>query len=140
MALVERRRLLQHLEQPLASVARALGVRGRLLVLERDAEAVGQPLDRAREVDALRLLDERDQVAALPAAEAVEELVRGVDREARRPLLVERAAPGPAGARLAELRSRADDLDHVGRRLHLLDGRLLDYRHASAKRSVMPAT
>src|SRR5215210_4497133 len=95
MALVKGRRLLQQLVQPLAPLTRTVGVGRRLLVLERNAEAVCEPLDRAGEVEVLRLLDERDQVAALPAAEAVEELVGGIDREARRPLLVEGAPPRP---------------------------------------------
>ena len=45
------------------------------------------------EVEVLGFPDERDDVAALAAAEAVEELVDGVHGEARRPLLVERASP-----------------------------------------------
>src|SRR6185503_14501163 len=108
------------------------GVRPRraLLVLEGDPEAVGEPLDRLGEVEVLRLLDEAHDVAALPAAEAVVELLDGIDGEARRPLLVERAPAREARARgAAQRRARGDDLDDVGRRLDLGDARVLDPRH-----------
>ena len=64
-----------------------------------------EPLDRADEVEPLRLADEADHVAALVAAVAVVELVDRVDREARRALLVERAAADEAGARTCEAAS-----------------------------------
>src|SRR5262249_42236205 len=115
VALVERGRLLEQREQALAPAARGVLLRRRLLVLERDAEALGQPLHRLREVELFRLLHELDHVAARPAAEAVVELVRRVDGEARRLLVVERTEAGPPGARAPELGPRRDDLDHVGR-------------------------
>src|SRR5207245_2597034 len=40
-----------------------------LLVVELHVEAIGEPLDRADEVDPLVLLHERDRVASLAAAE-----------------------------------------------------------------------
>ena len=116
VALVERRGLVEHGVEPVAALARLLLLRRGLLVLERDAEPLRQPLDRAGEVEVLGLADERDHVAALAAAEAVVELVGRVDREARRPLLVERAAARVARAGLAQRRAAGDDLDHVGRR------------------------
>ena len=81
---------------------------------------------RLGEVEVLRLAHERDHVAALAAAEAVVELVDRVDREARRPLLVERAAARVAGAGAAERRAAGDDLDHVGRGDRLPHRRVLD--------------
>ena len=91
-----------------------------LLVLERDAEPLGEPLDRPDEVEVLRLADERDDVAALAAAEAVVELVHRVDGargvfsswNGQRPVNRE---PG----RAAKLRPPGDDLDHVGRGDHV---------------------
>ena len=114
--LVERGGLVEHGVEPVAPLARLLELRRGLLVLERDAEALREPLDGAGEVEALGLAHERDHVAALAAAEAVVELVGRVDREARRPLLVERAAAGVPRARLPQRGPAGDDLDHVGRR------------------------
>jgi hypothetical protein len=114
--------------------------RGCLLILELDADAVGEPLDGLREGQYLALTNEPDQVAALAAAEAVEELVGSVHGEARRTLLVEGAAAGPACPDPAKLRPGRDDLDHIGAVDDLLDRGLLDQRHARANRSVIPAT
>src|SRR5205085_7389707 len=69
--LVERGGLVEDLEQTLAPLPRTVRLRGALLVLERHAEPLRQPLDRAGEVEVLALLDERNDVAADPAAEAV---------------------------------------------------------------------
>src|SRR5262249_13885910 len=52
-ALVERRRLVEQREQPVAPMPLRLGLRRRLLVLELDVEAVGEPLDGAHEVETL---------------------------------------------------------------------------------------
>ena len=68
-----------------------------------------QPFDRADEVESLRVADEADHVAALVAAVAVVELVHRVDREARRPLLVERAAADEPRARFPKRRALLDD-------------------------------
>src|SRR4029079_3133441 len=146
VALVERRRPVEQLEQPLAPLSQPVLLRRRLLVLELDAEAVGQPLDRADEVDVLQLLDECDRVAALAAAEALEGAAVGRDAEARRLLLVERTQPRVAAAGLPEPRVALDQRDEIGRALDGLDRGVLDPRHqrlaayASAKRSVIPAT
>src|SRR5262249_7733511 len=121
-------------------------LRGRgLLVLQGDAEPIGQPLDRADEVEPLHLLDEADRVAAALAAETLVEAVRAVHREAWRPLLVEWTAADEARSPLAQRRVLRDDLDDVSPLLDLFDGAVLDPRHysaaayASANRSVMPA-
>src|SRR5439155_24280733 len=140
VALVELRGVREQVAQPLLAPPPLLVLGRALLVLELDAVAIGQRLDGLGKVESFRLADEGDEVAALAAAEAVEELVGGVHGEARRPLLVERAAAGPARPDAAERRSCRDDLDHVGGRDHLLDRGLLDQCHARAKRSVIPAT
>src|SRR5712692_4687483 len=126
VALVERGRLLEQRVQPLGAAAACVRLRRGRLVLERDPVAVGEPLDRAREVEVLRLADEGDDVAGGRAAEAVVQALLRADREARRPFLVERAAAGEPRARLAQLRPRRNDVDEIGRGLDRLDGRILD--------------
>src|SRR5581483_8529112 len=144
--LVERRRLVEERKQAVAPPPRRLLGRRALLVLERDAEPLGKPLDRAGEVEALRLAHEGDEVALRAAAEAVVELVDRVDGERRRALVVEGAAARVTRARLAQLGAPGDDLHEVGRRLHRLDRGVLDPRHQSrsaydsANLSVIPAT
>src|SRR6185503_4997608 len=86
-ALVEDGRALEQLEQPLAPAALAIGLRIAVLVLELDAEPAREHLDRADEVEVVQPLHERDRIAALAAAEALERAARGRDGEARRPLL-----------------------------------------------------
>ena len=115
--------------QPFAASPASVLLWTRLLVLDLDVEAVGQPFDGAREIELLGLAHERDQVAFRPTPEAVVELVRRVDGEARRPLLVERTTPQVAAAGFAELRARGNHRNHVGRCLHLVDGRVLDPGH-----------
>src|SRR4030095_14965626 len=99
--------------EPLAAVPGCVGGRRRLLVLERHAKPLAQPLGGLREVKVLGLANERDEVAALAAAEAVEELVDGVDGKARRPLLVKRAAARVASSDAGERRPALDDLHPV---------------------------
>ena len=91
-----RGRLVEDGVETLAPAARFLYPRRCLLDLDRNPEPLCEPLDGADEVEVLRLADERDDVPALPAAEAVVELLDRVDRERRRLLLVERAAAGKA--------------------------------------------
>ena len=127
--LVEGRGLVEELVEALAAETLRVFPRRRLLVFERDAEALGKPLDRSREVEALRLPDEAEEVAALAAAEAVVQPLTRVDREARRPLLVERAATGQMAARLAQRGALLDDGDEVCALTHRLDARVLDPSH-----------
>ena len=104
----------RRVEQALAAQALLLrlGVLG--LALELDPEALGEQLERALEVDALDLLDEREDVAGGIAAEAVIDLLLGVDAERGRALLVEGAAPLVArGPGAAQLGVRGDELDEV---------------------------
>src|SRR5581483_7719683 len=101
-SLVEGRRLVEELCETRPPVP-ARSLLGRdVLVLDRNAEALCEPLDRTREVEPLRLAHEGDQVAALVAAEAVVEAHRRVDGEARRPLLVEGAPADEPRAPLAQ--------------------------------------
>ena len=81
-------------EQPAAAASVALHVRrGRTGVGDGVADPVGEQLDGFDEADVLDLLDERVDIAALAAAEAVEMPVVGPDVERRRFLVVERAQP-----------------------------------------------
>ena len=129
VALVERGGLLEQRVEPVAPLPVGVGLRRGLVVLERDVEALGEELDGADEVELLGLAHERDRVAARAAAEAVVDALLGVDREARRPLLVERAAPRVAAADLAQRRAQRDDVDDARGLLDRLDGRVLDPRH-----------
>src|SRR6185503_17892652 len=79
VALVEARGLLEQCEQALAPAPLRVLLRRRLVVLEGHPVALGEPFDRLREVELHGLANERDQVAALAAAEAVEELLDRVD-------------------------------------------------------------
>ena len=81
-------------QQPAAAAAVALHVgRRRTGVGDGVADPVGQQLDGLDEADVLDLLEERVDVAALAAAEAVEMAVVGPHMERRRLLVVERAQP-----------------------------------------------
>ena len=116
LARVVRGGALEQLEQTLA--AHTLLGRARILVLELEGDlvTVGEQLERALEVHALGLHDEREGVARGLAAEAVVDLLGRVDPERRRALVVKRAQPGEAvGARLAQLGARRDEIDHVDR-------------------------
>ena len=73
---VELGRPLEQRPQPVLALSLLLLLGRRLLVLELDAEAAREQLDRADEVDVLGLLDEGDRVAALAAAEALERAAR----------------------------------------------------------------
>ena len=82
------------LDQPLAALAVAPFAARR--VAQRDAAAVGQPLDRSGEVEVLEILHEREHVAFGAAPEAVVAPDLLVDGEARRLLGVEGAQAGGA--------------------------------------------
>ena len=116
---------LQQGEQPVAAHALRGVARVLALALELHPGALGEPLQRRAEVQALRLHREREDVAAGPAAEAVVELLDGIDPERRGALLVERAqALEPVRAGALELRPRTDELREVDRVADLLPGLL----------------
>src|SRR5690606_14978910 len=84
----------------------------------------GEALDGLGEGEVVDLHHERDGVAALLAAEAVEEALGGADLEGRRLLVVEGAQPlEVAAAGVAQLEVLGDDgvdRDRVPYRLHVL--------------------
>ncbi len=128
---VEAGRIVQQAQEPALFGTAALVGGRRLLVLEPDAVAVGQRLDRRGEVEVLGLAHERDVVAAPLAAEAVVDLLHRVDRERGRALVVERAASDVPGARAAKRRAGADQVDHVDRDLQGLEALPGDRAHAA---------
>src|SRR4029079_7599903 len=96
-------------QEPLPRLAGCGLTRVLGLTLQLHAVALREPLERRREVQSLGLHHELEDVAARLAAEAVVELLRRVDPERRRPLLVERAQPlQPVQARALELAARPD--------------------------------
>jgi hypothetical protein len=134
-ALVEARGRVEQLQQSLALGTSPIGLGGRLVVLQLDAVAVGQPFHRGREVERLRRLHESDRIALRLAPEAVVDLLERVHPERARPLLVERAAPSPLAAGALHLRAAGDKVDHVDGLLHGLDALAADPRHRGASSS-----
>jgi hypothetical protein len=115
--------------QPLAPAAPLLRLRVVLLPLDPHPRALGQQLHGLLELERLGLLDELEGVAALAAAEAVVQLLLGVDRERGGALVVERAQPGPARADPAQVRLLANQLDHVDCVSDTVDRVLREQRH-----------
>ena len=123
VALVVGRGPRQQLQQPLAAAAALDLARVLLLALQLDPVAFGQQLQGAFEVHPFGLLHEREDVAGGLAAEAVVDLLAGIDPERRRALLVERAQPLVAARTGApQLGARRDQLDHVDRVAHAVLG------------------
>ena len=82
-----------------------------LLVVQLDVGMGGQSLDRVHESEVVDPLHERDHVAVLTAAEAVEDTFGRRDAERRGLLIVERAqALEVAATGIAQLQVLADDL------------------------------
>jgi hypothetical protein len=112
------------LDQADALAALVGGVVAALLVAQGDAGLGGQALDRLREGEVVDLHHERDGVAALLAAEAVEETLARADLEGRRLLVMEGTqALEVATARVAQLEvlgHHGVDRDRVPYRLHVL--------------------
>ena len=104
--------LLVDLEQLVLEMARLL-FDGGLVEFQGDLRAFGQPADGVHEPDVFVFLDEGEHVAALVAAEAVENLFMRIDVEAGRLFLVKRAEGGEVGARLFQRQIRADDVHDV---------------------------
>jgi hypothetical protein len=90
---VPRDRLAHGVDQP--GPALALGGDGHGVVADLDPRPGGEALDSVGEVEVLDLPHEGDDVAPLPAAEAVVQPLLGVDGERRRLLGVERAQALP---------------------------------------------
>ena len=109
---VEGDRFADRVVQPL--LALALLRERRVVVTERDPGARRESFDGFGEVEVLDLADERDRVAALLAAEAVEDAHFRIDRERRRLLAVERAQADEAAADALEPDVLARERDEVG--------------------------
>jgi hypothetical protein len=104
-------RLLDSLETAIARTGRG----------DRNAEAPGQQLDGLAKADLLVEHDELEEVAAGLAAEAVEQLRAGVDREGRRLFFVEGAQPFHARAGRLEWNVVGDHPDDIARDAHGLN-------------------
>ena len=75
--------------------------------------ALGKPADGVHEADIFVFFDERKNVAAFMAAEAMKNLAVRVDVEAGRLFLVKRTEGGEIGSGAFELEIGADDVDDV---------------------------
>ena len=100
------------LEQLVLEVARLLFA-GGLVEFEGNFGAFGQPADGVHEPDVFVFLDEGEHVAALVAAEAVENLFMRIDVEAGGLFLVERAEGGEVRAGFFQRQIRPDDVHNV---------------------------
>src|SRR5581483_8861645 len=114
------RDLLVNLEERVLEMAVLLAV-GIVVEFDGDAGALGEAAHGVHERDALELLDEGEDVAALVAAEAVKNLALGIDVEAGRLLAVEGAERGEIGAGALEGHVGADDIDDVTGGANLLN-------------------
>lgn len=112
------------LDQPDAFAALVGGVVAALLVAQGDARLGGEALDRLREGEVVDLHHEGDRVAALLAAEAVEQALAGTDLEGGGLLVVEGAESFEvSAARVAQLEVFGHDgvdRDRVPYRLHVV--------------------
>ena len=104
--------LLVNLEQLVLEMARLLFA-GVLVEFQGNFGAFGQPADGVHEPDVFVFLDEGENVAALVAAEAVENLFMRIDVEAGGLFLVKRAEGGEVGAGLFQRQIRPDDVHNV---------------------------
>src|SRR5262249_47793681 len=95
----------------------------------RDAEPAGERLDGLREIQAIDLPHEVDDVAARAAAEAVIKALLAIHGERRRAFVVERAETLPGAARLLQPRALADHLDDVGCAAQLREHPIVDVEH-----------
>lgn len=115
---------LVRLDQADALPALVAGVVAAFLVPQGDARLRGEALDRLREGEVVDLHHEGEGVAALLAAEAVEESLAGADLEGGRLLVVEGAeALEVSAARVAQLEVLGHDgvdRDRVPDRLHVV--------------------
>ena len=133
---VELGRRAVRVDEPGAGALVPLPARRAALVGQLDAGALGEPLDRLDEAQVVDLHQERDDVAALAAAEAVERAVRRPDVERRGLLVVERAQPlQRAAARAAQRHVLAHQVVDPGPLADLRDVALPDpSRHGSESR------
>ena len=121
----------EHLPQPRPSLALLLDPRILLLPLHLHPEPLGERLDRLAERKPLLLLEEREHIPLLAAAEAVIELLLRIHRERRRALIMEGAQPLEPLPRPLQLRIRRQHLRDIHGVAHLLDRLRRKARHYS---------
>src|SRR5207249_6692976 len=92
-------------------------------VLEGNTRALGQPAHRLGEFQALVLFHEGEDVAALVAAEAFEDLQVRIDVEAGSLFFVKRTKRHEVGAGALQGHVRPNDINNVIGRADLLQGR-----------------
>ena len=115
----------------LAGATRAACLDAGILVLELHSGALREELHRCREVEALLELDQTQRVAAGVAAEALEQLLGGRDRERGCALVVQRAAAHhPVRAGPPQLCVAAGELDEVGRLAYAMDRGIAEARQS----------
>ena len=117
---------------PVTPPQAGLGRRRVVLALERDAGTLREALDRLGEAQVLVLLDELEDPAACPAAEAVEHLTAGRHAEARALLLVERAQGREVAPGTLERQVRPHHVHDVIRGPHPVQEAVTEESHASA--------
>ena len=117
-----RRELFVNVEQLILEMPRFLRA-GRVLKFQRNFRALREPAHGVHEADVLVFLDEGEHVAALVAAEAMEDLLVRIDVEARRLFLMKRAERGEVRAGFFQRQIRADDVHDVAGGADLLAGR-----------------
>jgi hypothetical protein len=100
------------IEQLVLEVAGLLGA-GGVFEFEGDFGALGEAADGVHEADVFVFLEEGEDVAALVAAETVEDLLLGIDVETGGFFLVEGAEGGEVGAGLFQGQVGADDIHDV---------------------------
>ena len=112
---------------------------GRIIVhLQRNSRAFGQAPNSVHEVQVFVLFNESEHIPTLPAAEATEDLPRGIHIEARRLLFVERAQAHEVSAIALQRNMRADDIDDVVSSADLLKSALRDKCHGAMGRQEHP--
>ena len=99
-------------EQLVFQVARFLGT-GGVFKFERDVGAFGEAAHGVHEADVFVFLDKGEDIAPFMAAEAVKDLLGGVDVEAGGFFLVKGAEGGEVGPRPFQGQVGADDIHDV---------------------------
>src|SRR5260370_20436410 len=111
----QRLRFAVHLQQPCPHAAlRAFRRRTGLRLRNRDAALFRHQTQRTRKFAALHFHPKIENIPALAAAETVENLLDGGNRERRRFFLMERAKPAEILSRFLEAHVFADNPNNVG--------------------------
>src|SRR5437870_8883613 len=86
---------------------------GAFFVFERNFGAIGEPLDGFDKIEAFIFLDEREDVAAFVATEAMKNLPMRIDVEAGSFLFVKRAEGDKVRAGALQRDIGTDDIDDI---------------------------